>query len=130
MIGSLLLFLGSAGYLGYKSASSQRAKANIQAHERNTGINVKRQFELELLAGGTTPYDRQRFINLLKNADLSRTSMRDAHEKKRKQLLEEFGKFDSYSRAYNKIHSYYLPAIETMRCGLLHRAKVGLTKKL
>ena len=106
MIGSLLLFLGSAGYLAGRAACSNIAKSQINSHTNNMGTNVQRQMELERMAVGASPYDRTRFVSLLENADLSKASMQTTHEAKRKELLEKYGKFESYSRAYNKIHCF------------------------
>ncbi len=106
MIGGLLLFLGSAGYLTHKAASSQRAQFEIKNYTRNTGINIERQMKLERMSLGSTPYDRSQFVSLLKNANLNGITMQQAHEQKRKELLEKIGKFESYSQAYNKIRSF------------------------
>lgn len=97
MIGSLLLFLGSAGYLTYRAASSSNAQRNLNTHMISTGINFKRQLDLEVMSVGSTPENRKEFVRLLRNADLSRTTYRNLHEEKRKYLLEEYAKFDAYS---------------------------------
>lgn len=106
MITGLLMFLGSAGYLAYKTASSTNAKQDLNIHTKNTGINIPRQCELERMAMGATPFDRQRFIQLLKNADLSKARCREFHESKREYLLSQYERFDEFHRVNPKIQSF------------------------
>ena len=106
MIGGLLLFLGSAGYLAYKTASSTSAKQDLNIHTKNTGINIQRQCELERMAMGGTAYDRKRFVDLLKNADLSKARFREFHESKREYLLSQYERFDEFHRVNSKINCF------------------------
>ena len=106
MISELLWFLGSGAYIAHKSASSQRATTQASAISKSNGLNIPRQMHVERLAVGATPRDRQEFIELLENADLSKTTMCSTHKAKQKELLEKYGKFETWSKLNKSIRSF------------------------
>lgn len=106
MIGGLLMFLGSAGYLGYKAFSSNTARMEVEAHTRRLGLNVKRQLELERWVIGDSQYTRDKFLATLKAVEPNKMDMPSFCLGLKTRLLEEFGKFDEYSRLVKTIRSF------------------------
>lgn len=65
LVSGLLLFLGSAAYVGGRTAVSSNARLRAQSISRQSGTNTKRQYELMGKAYGGNEKYRQDFNKAL-----------------------------------------------------------------
>lgn len=69
LVSGLLLFLGSAVYVGGRAVSSNNARLRAQSISNSRGTNTERQSKLEMMSYGRTQKDKDEFTKLLGRDD-------------------------------------------------------------
>lgn len=93
MISGLLMFLGSAVFLGGKAFSSSIAKSELSAHQNRTGVNSERQLKIGLMLTSKDEVDQRMVYDLLKSVDPNKTDMPKYFKGIKEKILGEMDQF-------------------------------------